>query len=199
MLFEDGDGFEAAGVALFGEGFAEEPALFYHGVEHGFVGAGGGADGGEFCGLAGLEIVEDGVLAVLFFGAQLRASRGAFHGAFVEDVAALLGDAVDPVAADFGGEGKHAAQDFAERGAVVLRDPAGEVEEFGGEECGVVEEALDFLFDWFRISGGCGWVVVQRDDDAEEALAGEGDEDACADFGSEVAERVGEGAVERDR
>ena len=88
------------------------------------------------------------------------------------------------MAADLGGEGKHAAEDFAERGAVVLRDPAGEVEELGGEECGVVEEALDFFyFDWFRISGGCGWVVVQGDDDAEEALAGEGDEDACADFG----------------
>ena len=35
--------------------------------------------------------------------------------------------------------------------------------------------------------------------DAEEPLAGEGDEDACADFGSEVAERIGEGAVEWDR
>ena len=87
------------------------------------------------------------------------------------------------MAADLGGEGKHAAEDFAERGAVVLRDPAGEVEELWGEECGVVEEALDFFyFDWFRISGGCGWVVVQGDDDAEEPLAGEGDEDACAGF-----------------
>ena len=81
-------------------------------------------------------------------------SRG---GAIVEDVAALLGDAVDPVAADFGGERKHAAEDFAERGAVVLRDPAGELEELGGEECGVVEEALDFFYfdaiTWMRV--GC--------------------------------------------
>jgi hypothetical protein len=81
-----------------------------------------------------------------------------------------------------------------------LRDPAGEIEELGREECGVVEEPLDFFqFDWFRISGGCGLVVVQSDDDAEEPLAGEGDEDACADFWGEVAEGVGEGAVERDR
>jgi hypothetical protein len=104
------------------------------------------------------------------------------------------------VAADFGGEWKHAAEDFAKWSAIVLRDPVGELEEFVGEECGVVEEALDFFyFDSFRIDGGCGWAVVQGDDDAEEALAGEGDEDASADFGSEVAERVGEGAVERDR
>jgi hypothetical protein len=104
------------------------------------------------------------------------------------------------VAADLGGEREHATQDFAERGAVVLRDPAGEVKEFGGEERGVIEEALDFFyFDWFRISCGCGWVVVQRYDDAEEPLAGEGNENACADFGSEVAERIGEGAVEWDR
>ena len=40
---------------------------------------------------------------------------------------------------------------------------------------------------------------MQGDDDTEKPLAGEGDEDACADFGSEVAEGVGEGAVERDR
>ena len=40
---------------------------------------------------------------------------------------------------------------------------------------------------------------MEADDDAKKALAGEGDEDACADFGSEVAERIGEGAVERDR
>ena len=40
---------------------------------------------------------------------------------------------------------------------------------------------------------------MQGDDDAEESLAGEGDEDACADFGCDVAERVGEGTVERDR
>jgi hypothetical protein len=99
------------------------------------------------------------------------------------------------VAADLGGEWEHAAEDLAERGAVVLRDPAGEREEFGGEECGVVEEALDF----FQFNVGCGRVVVQGDDDAEEALAGEGDEDACADFGSEVAEGVGEWAVEWDR
>jgi hypothetical protein len=104
------------------------------------------------------------------------------------------------VAADLGGEGKHAAEDFAERGAVVLCDPAGEFEELGGEERGVIEEAVYFFyFDWFRISGGCRWVVMQGDDDAEEALAGERDEDACADFGSEVAEGIGEGAVERDR
>ncbi len=154
----------------------------------------------SFGGLAGLEVVEDGVLAVLVFGAEAGAARGAAEGAVVEDVAALLGDAVDPVAADLGGEREHAAEDFAERSAVVLRDPAGELEEFGREERGVVEEALDFFyFDWFRISGGCGWVVMQRDDDAEEPLAGEGDEDACADFGGKVAERVGEGAVERDR
>jgi hypothetical protein len=99
------------------------------------------------------------------------------------------------VAADFGGEWKHAAEDFAKWSAIVLRDPVGELEEFGGEECGVVEEALDFFYFDVR----CGWVVVQGDDDAEESLAGERDEDACPDFRSEVAERVGEGAVERDR
>src|SRR5581483_398194 len=200
LVLEDGDGFEAASVALLGERFAEKPAFFHHGVEHGFVGAGGRADCGELGGFPGLEVVEDGVLAVLVFGAEFAAARGALGRAFVEDAAALLGDAVDPVAPDLGGEGEHAAQDFAERRAVVLRDPAGELEELGREECGVVEEALDFFyFDWFRIGGGSWWVVVQPDDDAEEALAAEGDQDACADFWGEVAERVGEGAVEWDR
>ena len=62
---------------------------------------------------------------------SLRAARGAFLRAFVEDVAARVGDAVDEVAADLGGERQHAAEDFAERGDVVLRDPGGELHELG--------------------------------------------------------------------
>lgn len=40
---------------------------------------------------------------------------------------------------------------------------------------------------------------MQADDDAEQTLAAERDEHACADFGDEVAEGIGKGAVERDR
>ncbi len=42
------------------------------------------------------------------------------------------------------------------------------------------------------------WVVVQADDDAHEALAAEGDEDARADCGGDAVDRVGEVAVERN-
>jgi hypothetical protein len=98
------------------------------------------------------------------------------------------------LAADLGGEGHHAAEDFAERGDVVGGDPLGEEEEFVGEEWGVVEDLLEgFDFD----VGG--WrVVVDADDDAHEALAAEGDEDAGADCGGDAVDRVGEVAVERD-
>jgi hypothetical protein len=40
---------------------------------------------------------------------------------------------------------------------------------------------------------------VQGDDDAHEALTGEGNDDARADFRRKAAESVGEAAVERDR
>ena len=43
-----------------------------------------------------------------------------------QGVAAGVGDAVVDGAADFGGEGEHAAKDFAEWGEVVLGHPLGE-------------------------------------------------------------------------
>jgi hypothetical protein len=70
----------------------------------------------------------------------------------------------------------------------------GEEEEFVGEERGFVEDLLEG-FD-FDIGGR--WVVVDADDDAHEALAAEGDEDARADCGDDSVDRVGEVAVERD-
>jgi hypothetical protein len=53
----------------------------------------------------------------------------------------------------------------------------GEVEEFVGEERGVVEDLLD----GFDVDVVGGWVAVHADDDAHEALATEGDKDARAD------------------
>ncbi len=113
----------ASGVALFGYGFAGEPFFVDHGVEQGFAGGGCGADGGGAGGGAVFEVVEGGVLAVLVFGREAGAAGGASVRAFVEDAAALLGDAVGEVAADLGGEREHAAEDFAEGSDVVLRDP----------------------------------------------------------------------------
>ena len=191
---EDGDALGAAGVAFFGYGFAEEPLLADHAVEQGLAGLRGGTQGGGGRGAAVFEVVEDGVFAVLVFGREFRAAGRAFLCALVEDAAAGVGDAVGEVAADFGGERHHGAEDFAEGCDVVLGDPGGKLHEFGREQGSVVENLLDG-FDFYAIGG---WVVVHADDDAEQALATEGDEDASAECGHSSVNRVSEDAVERD-
>ncbi len=140
------------------------------------------------------EVVEDGVLAVLVFGGESRTAGGAFLRALVEDAAAGFGDAVGEVAADFGGEGQHAAKDFSERGYVVLRDPLGEPHEFVGEQRGFVEDLLD----WLDFDAGGRRVAMHADDHAHQALAAEGNEDARSDDGRGAVHFVGEGLVERD-
>jgi hypothetical protein len=155
---------------------------------------GSGTERGGFGGLAVFEVIEDRVLAVLVFGGKLRSSRCAFLRAFVENAAAGFGDAVDELAAHFGGERHHAAKDFAKRRDVILRDPFGETHQFGREQGSVVEELLDGLD--FEVVGGR--VVVGADDDAHQALSAEGDEHARADLRDGPVHRVGEGAVERN-
>ena len=46
-------------------------------------------------------------------------------------VAARVGERIDFAAADFGSERQHAAQHFAERRAIVARDPAAQRQQFG--------------------------------------------------------------------
>jgi len=110
-------------------------------------------------------------------------------------VAAGIGERVDARFADFAGEWDHAAEDFAERGAVVLRDPAAEVDEFGCEDRLLVDEAEDFFerAAWGR--------VVKFEDEAGEFARAEGDEYATAGLDTVLEgfeEAVGEGLVEGD-
>ncbi len=75
-----------------------------------------------------------------------------------------------------------------------MRDPTCQAHELFGQERGVVEELLDGL-------GGNAVgerIVVQAEDDAHEALAAEGDEDARANGRDEAVHRVGKGLVEGD-
>ena len=95
------------------------------------------------------------------------------------EVASGVGEFVGLGGADFAGEGSHAAQDFAERGAIVVGDEAGDFEETIVEDGFFIDEAEGLL-------GGVsfGRLVVDREDVADELASGEGNEDAAAALGA---------------
>ena len=87
---------------------------------------------------------------------------------------------------------QHGAEDFAERGKIVVGDPTAETQELVIEYRNSVEYALN--------SFGCdrGLTVVQFEDNAGQALLAEGHEHAAADQGSDLgADAIGKDHVER--
>ncbi len=187
----------AAGVARSGSGFADDPLLAQHAGEEMAVGSGGAMEGGRADGFAGFEpvfkIVEDFVFGVLLFGREARAARASLLCAFEEGGATELGDAVEHLLADLAHEREHGAENFSDGSDVVLGDPLGEVKELRREDRFFVKDVEDGTrFDGWR-------VIVQAEDDASHFLVAEGDEDAGSDGWGGGTERVGEGAVKRDR
>ena len=95
-----------------------------------------------------------------------------------------------------GSERKHTAQHFAERRAVVSRDPFAEGEQFGVQHGLGVDQAQRFAgFDSGRF-------VMASDDNAGKAAAAKRHEYAAARpdaMAQHFGKRVGEGLVERDR
>ena len=121
------------------------------------------------------EVVEDLVFGVLLFGGEARAAGTSLLGALEQSLAAEVGDAVEDLLSHFAHERQHGAEDFADRGKVILGDPLREVEELRRENRFFVEDVEDGTgFDGRR-------VVVQAKDDASHLLVAEGDEDAGSD------------------
>ena len=176
----------AQGIALGLHVFGDDEALALQGAD-GLVGEGHGF--GEVGGRerALFEHAEDLGDGVVGRGIEEELARG---------VAAGIGEGPDFAAANFGGEGQHAAQDVAERRAVVAGDPAAEGEQFGAEDGFGIEQAQGVA------GGDAGPVVVAAEDDAGEFAGAEGHEDAAAGadaMAQGVGQRIGERLIERDR
>lgn len=90
-----------------------------------------------------------------------------------------VGEFVGLGGADFTGKGRHAAEDFAEGGAVVVGDEAGDFEEAIVEDGFFIDEAEGLL-------GGVsfGRLVVGGEDVADELTSGEGNENTAAALGA---------------
>jgi hypothetical protein len=140
------------------EAFAFQSAKGFIGEGHGF----GEVSGGKWALLEHAEDLSDGVVG------------GGIEEELAGGVAAGISEGPDFAAADFGGEGEHAAEDVAEWGAIVAADPAAEGEELGGEDGFGIEEAEGVA------RGNLGAIVVAAEDDAGEFARAEGDEDAAA-------------------
>ena len=105
---------------------------------------------------------------------------------------AFFGDAVSDGAFELGIERQHGAEYFAERGEIVVRDPAAEAQQLIVEHRRGVEHAED------GFSRDRGLAIVQFNDDAGHALLAKGHEHASADHGSGIGgDTVGENHVER--
>src|SRR5579872_104046 len=102
-------------------------------------------------------------------------------------------DAVGDGAFEFGVQREHGAENFTERGQIVVGDPAGEAKELIVEDGRGIENTVDGF--------GCyrGLAIVELDYDACHATLAEGDEYTRADCGSCVRrDTVGEDRVEWD-
>ena len=97
-------------------------------------------------------------------------------------------------ALEFGTEWKHGAEDFADRGEIVVGDPAAQAQELLVENGRGSSTLRRCLGDDRRLA------VVKFDDDAGHALLAKWDQDASADYGRGArGDTVGEDHVERYR
>ncbi len=182
----------AASVARRGAGFAHNPLLAEHSGEEFARGSSGRAQRGKAYGVSAFEIVEDFVLDVLLFGRATGATRRSLLCAVEERLTALICDAEQHLLAHFTHQRKHGAQDFADRRDVIERDPLCQFEKLRREDGFFIENVEEQLcFDRRRF-------VVNAQDDACQFLIAEGDENARANGGYRVVNRIGEGAIERD-
>ena len=92
----------------------------------------------------------------------------------MQRVDALVGDAVADDLAKLRRQRQHGAEHFADGRNVILRDPATELHQFGGERGSGIEHLAQPLGSELRLA------VVQFGDDAGEALLAERHDDAAA-------------------
>ena len=105
---------------------------------------------------------------------------------------AVFGETIADGAFELGVQREHGAEYFAERGEIVVGNPATEMQQLVIEHGGCVEDGQNSL-------GGDGrFAVVQFDDDAHHALLAKWDEHASADDRRGVrGDAVGEDHVQR--
>ena len=128
----------------------------------------------------------------MLFGSALGTSGGSGHAGEVQRHLTMLGQAIADRTLELGVQREHGAKHFADRGEVVIGDPAAELEQLLVEHGRWVENGED------AFCGDGGLAVVQIDDDARHALLAKRDQHAAADDGRGVrGDTVGEDHVER--
>ena len=166
----------AAGIARCGFGFAQQPLLAQHVGQQLCRGSGGMAQGSALRRLPVGEIVQHGVFNVLFVRGAAGAARRTLLGAIEQDGLARFADAIAGRAAHLSHERKHAAQHFAQRRQVVLRNPGGQLHELGVEDRLLVKH---------RFNQPCldrRSFIVQAGDHPNQLFLAEGHDDAAADW-----------------
>ena len=186
---------ETSRIPLLCDCLALEPLLLDHSLQQRAIRPGSGPQGAYLGGFAVLEIIEDGVFAILLFGRQPRPPRRPFCGPLVQHSPARWSDTVHPLTFYLGGKRQHPADHLADGCAVVLRDPTRKLHLPGVQQRRGVHHSLNGL--------GCNAfgerVVMHPHDDAHEHLTGKRHDDPRADARLNVIHRVGKRPVERHR
>ena len=104
----------------------------------------------------------------------------------------LVGDAISDDPLELGCERQHRAEDFADGGEIVVRNPPAEAQQPIVEDGSGVDHVENIL------GGDLRFAVVEIDDDAHDALLAEGYEDASSDDRRRaVRDTIGKRHVER--
>ena len=110
-----------------------------------------------------------------------------------QHVAAQVGDAVVDGAAHLGCEGQHGAQDFTERGQIVLRRPRAQLQQVLAEERLFIKHSFEVPH--FDVGRGIG---CKRRDNSDQLFIAEGHDDTGSALRRLArSHTVGEGVVKR--
>jgi len=91
---EYGDLLQAASIALLRDRVAHQPLLANHSLEQSLIRAGSRPQRRHLCLLSTLQIIQDGVLAVLVLHRELRPPRRSLRRSFVQDLPPCLCEAI---------------------------------------------------------------------------------------------------------